>query len=599
MVGAAAGRSDGGGTLISLTTVRTTSATWRSSLAVAACAAIVATAGGASETLSAAVGARPEPEVFLSPSGSDATRCTKAAPCASFNRAYAVAQPGQTVQVAGGTYPAQEIVWRSGRDKGAAVVFRPAGRVTIEGNLSVHASGVHIAGQATGRVTNWRSRTYSITVANDLIVAGDSATQKPYNVTVEGIDADSLQTMTAVNVIARDIDSGPIVQGAACDRPQPKIGANVDGEIGGSAPRNHTWERVVVHGQDISLAGAQADCHTGGMFIVNGDGITIRDSVFTENVIYNIQVQNYVGAPARNVVIENNWFTCPTLAEWEAPQYTCNGQASIQFNAPSTFTNWLIRYNSFAINESVYGNGFDASFANVRFVGNVGQKPGPDVCGRAGITFSYNGWVGGKCGPTDASVTSPFVSLAKGAYDLRLRPGTRAAGLVVGSGPDFQVALDIERRMRPVRAGRDAGAVQLESAEIVPTRAIGSVRLKMSRDDVIDFYGRPRQSKSRSGIRSDMYRAHGGTLSLRYRDNRVVAVGTTSGYYTTRNGLGPGSSIRDAPRLLRARWDECRGLYRRAGGGGVVYVKPDRARRTVVTMSIVARSAEEPCSHER
>ncbi|MBM2824190.1 MAG: hypothetical protein HW413_2936, partial [Thermoleophilia bacterium] len=193
----------------------------------------------------------------------------------------------------------------------------------------------------------------------------------------------------------------------------------------------------------------------------------------------------------------------------------------------------------------------------------------------------------------------PFVSLAKGAYDLHLRPGTRTAGLVVGSGPDFQVALDIERRMRPVRSGRDAGAVQLESAEIVPGRAIGAVRLRMTREDVRAVYGRPRHSSFRSGIRSDTYRAQGGTFWLRYRDDRVVALGTTSSYYTTRRGLGVSSNASDARRLLGTRWDACRSVYRRAVGGGIVYVKPDRARRKIVMISVVSRSAQEPCPKQR
>lgn len=380
----------------------------------------------------------------------------------SWNTANASSDPGCTVNVPSGPYGPQVIEWVPGRDSAAPVTFVPQGPVTIGGNLTVKASGVHIAGQATGTVTDWRSRTYSITVADDLIVAGDSATQKPHNVTIEGIDADSLQTMTATNVIARDIDSGPIVQGAACDRPEPKIGANVDGEIAAGAPLNHTWERVVVHGQDISLAGGQAGCHTGGMFIVNGDGIAIRESVFTENVIYNIQVQNYVGAPARNVTIENSWFTCPVLAEWEAPQYTCNGQASIQFNAASTFPDWLIRFSSFALNESVFGN-FEASFSNLRLVGNIGQKPGPDICGRAGVTFGFNAWIGGTCGSADVSVSNPFVSLVKGAYDLHLKA---ANDLVTPTTGDYAIPGDIDRQARSTP--KDAGSDEFDGAPPPP-----------------------------------------------------------------------------------------------------------------------------------
>ena len=588
----------GRGTLVSLTTLRTKRAALRSSLAVAACAAVV-TLAGAGETTSGAVAARAAPTLFLSPSGSDATRCTKAAPCASFDRAYAVAQPGETVQVAGGTYPMQEIAWRRGRDSASAVVFRPAGQVTIQGNLQVYASGVHIAGQATGTVTNWRARTYSIRVTGDTAVVGDSASQHPRNLTLEGIDTGSLGTYTAENVLARDIDAGPVVQGAACNRPQPVIGANIDAELVAGRPRNVTWERVVVHGFDRDQGAVAADCHTGGLFIVNGYDITLREMVFSENLVYNIQVQNYVGNPAQDVVIENSWFGCPVFSPISETngQLTCNGQASLQFNANSTFSDWLVRFNSFS---SLYAAGGESSYSSVRFVGNAGPAPGSNVCRGAGVSFRQNGWTSDTCGGSDVLLSSlPFLNRTPGQEDLHLRPRTRAAGLVVGSGPDYNVPRDIESRMRPVRAGRDAGAVQRESAEIVPGRAIGAVRLKMSRDDVRAFHGRARRSSFRSGIRSDTYRLHGGTFWLRYRNDRVVALGTTSSYYTTRRGLGPSSSASDARRLLGARWDACRGVYRRAVGGGIVYVKPDPARRTIVMISVVSRSAEEPCPQQR
>ncbi|MDX6439390.1 MAG: hypothetical protein QOF45_1973, partial [Gaiellaceae bacterium] len=47
--------------------------------------------------------------VYLSTGGSDSNACTQAAPCKSFDRAYRVAAPGATVEVAAGSYPAQTI----------------------------------------------------------------------------------------------------------------------------------------------------------------------------------------------------------------------------------------------------------------------------------------------------------------------------------------------------------------------------------------------------------------------------------------------------------------------------------------------------------
>src|SRR5206468_9078804 len=47
--------------------------------------------------------------LYVSPTGNDANPCLQVSPCASFNRAYQIALPGQTVQVAGGTYGSQVI----------------------------------------------------------------------------------------------------------------------------------------------------------------------------------------------------------------------------------------------------------------------------------------------------------------------------------------------------------------------------------------------------------------------------------------------------------------------------------------------------------
>lgn len=533
--------------------------------------------------------------VFVAPNGSDAALCTSAAPCRNLDRAYAVARPGTTVSIAGGSYPAQTITWRPGRDSARQIVFRPAGKVTIQGDLKIYASGVHIAGQATGTITRWRERRYSITVAGDIAVLGDSAVQHPRNVTVEGIDGGSLGTYTAENVVVRDIDAGPLLLSAPCYRAESKIGPNVDAEI--FTPRNITWERVVVHGMDYDETARAAGCHFGGLFIVSAQNVTIRESVFTENMVYNIQVQNYVGSPAINVTIQNSWFGCPVLSSFEAATKTCNGQSSIQFNAFSLFSNWLIRYNSFAGSGAAGANAGQATFSNVRFVANAGRPPAPDVCGRSGVTFSRNAWVSARCGSTDRSIGDPFVSVAAGREDLSLLRKTPARGLVDGVG-DHALRTDIKGGMRPLRFPRDAGSIQYESAEIKRWDAIGAAKLGALRAEIRTVYGRPRRAV-RDGIRTDSYRLRDGRLWVRYAEDRVVEISTTSGYYTTSSGLGPGSRLATATRHLRARWDECRAVYRRRFGGTVVYLRPDRARRSVVGISLLRRSAEQECSNER
>ena len=69
-------------------------------------------------------------DLFLSTAGSDGSRCTQAAPCASFDRAYDLASPGDVVEVARGSYRGQDI---DGAPKsgGSSVVFRPASGASV------------------------------------------------------------------------------------------------------------------------------------------------------------------------------------------------------------------------------------------------------------------------------------------------------------------------------------------------------------------------------------------------------------------------------------------------------------------------------------
>jgi hypothetical protein len=58
-----------------------------------------------------ALGAPALPTTFLAPSGSDSNSCTASAPCLTMDRAYHLTRPGATVELAGGSYPAQRLTY--------------------------------------------------------------------------------------------------------------------------------------------------------------------------------------------------------------------------------------------------------------------------------------------------------------------------------------------------------------------------------------------------------------------------------------------------------------------------------------------------------
>jgi hypothetical protein len=70
--------------------------------------------------------------VFVAPNGSDSNPCTRRRPCRSFNRAYHVARPGGTVEVAGGYYPSQTLRRKAGaRSPNVQIREAPGARVVV------------------------------------------------------------------------------------------------------------------------------------------------------------------------------------------------------------------------------------------------------------------------------------------------------------------------------------------------------------------------------------------------------------------------------------------------------------------------------------
>ncbi len=127
---------------------------WPARFALLAGAVVVAlfAAGGGKPAVAPA-------DLFLSPQGSDDGVCARTRPCLSFRRAYAVAKPGQTIEVAAGTYAPQTIEPDSAKSSGARVTFRPAaGATATVADLDIRgASNVIFAGSGigTGFVFGW------------------------------------------------------------------------------------------------------------------------------------------------------------------------------------------------------------------------------------------------------------------------------------------------------------------------------------------------------------------------------------------------------------------------------------------------------------
>src|SRR6266508_1465460 len=228
--------------------------------------------------------------LYVSPSGNDANSCTATAPCASFNRAYQVAQPGQTVQVAGGTYPMQVIADKpsmrglNGCDPygewGAATTAKcvrfvpaPGATVTQTGPLEVHGSSLWFNGTRSGAIDVGQSG-YNWIVRGYADVETDDASAPPDHVVFNGIYSKTILSADSDKTMFRQMSVGGQIASASggnciwidMDTGQPVT--SIESKFlarRGIVPTNVVLDQNYFHDTDRDAAGAAASCHFGGM----------------------------------------------------------------------------------------------------------------------------------------------------------------------------------------------------------------------------------------------------------------------------------------------------------------------------------------------
>jgi hypothetical protein len=363
-------------------------------------------------------GPTPLPALFIGPGGTDAGRCNRSTPCASFDRAYALARPGAVVEVAAGTYGEQTVRFRAGR-RAPNVVFRPAAgsRVTVAGELTVRAAYLEIRNMAV----------------NDLEVQREAD-----HVTFRGVRNRGFWVQGASNVT---FAGGEVTCGRCPFHPFLVDGGPPDHR----PPRKIVFDGVYFHDWHAAEAGQHTEC----LQILAGDGVTIRNSVFRNcatadngrGATASLHVSWLGNGPkTSNVLIENNFF------------YRSGNTYAIQ---AGDYRNLDFRYNSVAAAIVVFGGYGDGT--PVELVGNVMRFSGCEAP-RLGtgtiapLVYRYNVLDGGRCHSTDLSAPSGFKDASR---DLRLRRG--AAAIDRGS-PGTYPRRDIDGDRRPKGGRPDAGA---------------------------------------------------------------------------------------------------------------------------------------------
>jgi Fibronectin type III domain len=361
------------------------------------------------------------PSAFVATTGSDASPCSQAAPCASLDRAYRVAKPGNVVQVAGGTYPQQTIGVDSSNTSGGAVLFQPAPGATVTFNCQ--SSGANCLSIVGSHIAARDFHTAMLSPVAGFARQGGVGVQRGADdVTLYNIDAGYFWTGgTNVRVIGGDY--GPSAQA------QSTIGDGYNVLIDGVYIHDTRYDDVT---------------HVVGLYLNTGHDITIQNSRFENNSVSEIAA--YVGEQDANLdhfTIQNNTFVNTN------PAVTGNG-INISDHG-GTNSNWTVRNNAF------YGvsliNGVDGS-NNVFYNNILNQQFNCDTT--PGSTFDYNvipPRKGKRCGSHDRIGNAGFVDPAHG--NLRIKPTSIA---VNAGNPHNFPPTDIDRRPRPRGGAPDAGA---------------------------------------------------------------------------------------------------------------------------------------------
>jgi hypothetical protein len=484
-------------------------------------------------------------DLAVSPTGSDAAPCTLSEPCASFDRAYQLAQPGQHVEILAGTYPAQTLHRDSSKaDAKRRVVFAPATGQTasVSGPLQILGSHVEFDGITTAA--------WSVTNPPN----GATAANQPVDVVMRDVTTSTFGIFGASNVQVLGGSVGPAV--------------NTPSNIAGCfnctyAPSNILVSGVSFHDYTRTSPSVHMEC----LHVWPATELRIVRNRFRNCAIMDVFLSNYgKGGDLKDVTVENNVF--------DAPGSIAGGLSKGFYSLVigpfgRTASNISIDYNSFLAGPNFSPN---AHYSDVRVSSNVGPFSQYSCkYGGPGITYSNNVWGGAKCSASDIKSPPDFVNPA--GFDLTLKPG--APALAHGSRKGHP-SIDIDGKVRPKVIAPDAGAFQSETAVMTLGTSIGATQLGSDRATVVALHGDPVKTKSYGSLTLESYRVPSGRLLVLYQNGVAVGLGTTSAYYSTPAGYGVRSRIGFA---RSERWVACQHSYALNKGGTLVYVRPTGARK--------------------
>ncbi|HEY5942561.1 MAG TPA: hypothetical protein VIT89_06865 [Solirubrobacterales bacterium] len=364
---------------------------------------------------------------FVATNGSDSGDCLAGSPCQSFSRAYEVAEPGEVVDVAGGTYPEQRVEYDGDKTSAEDVYFRPAaGSYVSVGDIEAYGSHA----------------TFMAMQARDTNIPYDGPADVS-DVTFWGIDGRNFTIDSGQQVSVVGGDYGPA---SSCGGSYGGGNNGVRMNRPGVMPTDILIWGVDVH--DVQSYDLNA-CHIECLIVGAVKNLTVRGSAFWNCSIFDIFLQPFNGAIS-GVTLENNWFATPT-----DPNGNPNSGRAVEFSGGGPWRDVLIRHNSVNTAINLNDGAPNPQYENVSVVGNVAERA---VACYNGVSYRYNVWFGGGvCDPSDVGVGAPPFAQASDGADLDYHlTGGPAVDLVPASASNL--ADDFDNQARPQGSARDAGS---------------------------------------------------------------------------------------------------------------------------------------------
>jgi hypothetical protein len=362
--------------------------------------------------------APPKANYFLSPAGADRNPCTRQAPCLTLTRGYAVAKPGQVVELADGTYPVQTLrPDGSEATAGARIFFRPQkGAAAHILRLSIRPGVRGIEFVRLDFPQGWAAGEDDSGVpASDVVFRNTTG-----------------QIFWVMNVSGLKVVGGSY--GPAVDR-APQIKVYNPGDQ--YSPTDVLIDGVTFH----DFTRSNSSVHTECLQVYAGLRVTIRRSRFTNcDGTGDLALTTLSSTRLKDVLVENNWFDR-------------RGDAFAAVQADLSVEGLMFRYNS-ATKPFFLTRCTKSQCGSATLIGNY-MPYNRSTCA-AVVTYYYNVLKGGTCGPTDLAVPA-FSFVDEAGFDLHLATGSAA----LCRGYWFnRPAVDIDGQKRPAKLRPDAGADQ-------------------------------------------------------------------------------------------------------------------------------------------